>query len=338
MRKELFVTLANKDYVEQAKQLFASAHLNGFWDGDYMLLSHEIPAQDLKWFTERGILVKECKLLLEETWGDKKELPPLIADKLYLFKEEFKVWEVVVYMDADILINIPINRLKKTRTFAAVRELPYKKEFNRLYSQLNSEKCKTVLTSNFNLNKKAFNAGLIAFNTRIISPDLFDNLVRDLKTNIVSYKYGEQTSLNFIFYNKWKRLPLFYNSCVNYLPVLKLSRINRSVLHFAFREDYPSLWDMENQFYSNYSYNLEQSDNIDFKNSLKGVKLSKIGELWIGLRYNNILFFSYLVNEILVFFRKIYITPGRILGKTGERLRKHNPDLYYKLKKTKIER
>jgi len=48
MKKHLLVTLANENYINQAKQLFSSAYFNGGWDGDYLLLAHEIPENKLK--------------------------------------------------------------------------------------------------------------------------------------------------------------------------------------------------------------------------------------------------------------------------------------------------
>ena len=56
----VLVTLADKNYIDQAKQLFSSVYWNAGWKGDYMLLAHEVPEKDLNWFREKGILVKKC--------------------------------------------------------------------------------------------------------------------------------------------------------------------------------------------------------------------------------------------------------------------------------------
>ena len=37
------VTLADENYIDQAKQLFSSVYWNSGWKGDYMLLAHNIP-------------------------------------------------------------------------------------------------------------------------------------------------------------------------------------------------------------------------------------------------------------------------------------------------------
>lgn len=60
IKHNLIVTLANRRYLNHAKQVFSSLYFNAGWDGDYMLLAHQIPKQELEWFSKRGILVKEC--------------------------------------------------------------------------------------------------------------------------------------------------------------------------------------------------------------------------------------------------------------------------------------
>lgn len=325
MKKSLFVTLANIDYIEHAKQLFASAYLNGAWDGDFMLLAHSIPNDEISWFTERGILVKECELIIEQGWGlqIQTEWPPLIAHKFYLFKEEFKTWEIIIYMDADILIQVPINLLKDVKTFAAVTDVPYKRRANRLYSQLSSESCNKNFSEEFNTNKKAFNAGVIVINTQIITSDLFDRLVTNLKLNFNCYLFGEQTALNFVFYNNWEKLPLFYNSCINYLPNVNPKKIENSVLHFAYRKNYPRLWQEENPFYENYVSNLIKSENINFRKNQSNNRLNKNQERWIEFRYRMLLFPKYLANEIIVLFKNLYLAPKHIREKKEKWLIKH---------------
>ena len=68
-KENLLVTLADKNYIDQAKQLFSSVYWNAGWKGDYMLLAHEIPEKDLKWFRNKGILIKKCKPLYDKNIG-----------------------------------------------------------------------------------------------------------------------------------------------------------------------------------------------------------------------------------------------------------------------------
>ncbi len=66
MKKNLLVTIANKDYLLLAKQLFSSVYFNAGWKGDYMLLSCLVPEEDLKWFRQKGILIKEAQPFYSE--------------------------------------------------------------------------------------------------------------------------------------------------------------------------------------------------------------------------------------------------------------------------------
>jgi hypothetical protein len=63
-KDSVIVTLADKNYVDQAKQLFSSVYWNAGWKGDYLLLSSGIPEEELKWFRNKGIIVYECKPLI----------------------------------------------------------------------------------------------------------------------------------------------------------------------------------------------------------------------------------------------------------------------------------
>ena len=67
-RSVLVVLAGGRDkYINEAKQVFASAYFNGKWRDDYLLLTHNIPDNKLQWFLERGIFVKKCDQLYEKT-------------------------------------------------------------------------------------------------------------------------------------------------------------------------------------------------------------------------------------------------------------------------------
>ena len=56
MSKKVLVTLANYDYMEYSKSLFASAKLSGKWDGDFVLI---VPEEDKGTFDEKEDSVDE---------------------------------------------------------------------------------------------------------------------------------------------------------------------------------------------------------------------------------------------------------------------------------------
>ena len=166
MKSSLLVTLADKKYIDQAKQLFSGAYFNAGWQGDYMLLAHDIPDKDLKWFLDKGILVKKCKGVftdeefekLHNSWGSKYRplgFVSIALSKFYLFTPEFKKWKNVVYLDLDIVVRASLEELARVRGFWAVNDMGWKlkRQFFDTNLQLFSE-----LKKNYNLNKKSFNS------------------------------------------------------------------------------------------------------------------------------------------------------------------------------------
>lgn len=295
-KRNLLVTLADEKYIQQAKQLFSSVYWNAGWDGDYMLLSHEIPESELLWFRSKGILIKECRLLLEKGWGDRNDLPPLIADKFYLFTEEFKKWKSIIYLDSDIIVKSSLDKLADVSYFSAAQNYYFSKLHNQVYN-------KTEFNSNgqiYDLNSPAFNAGVFVFNTDLITPDTFNELTDLLIGNNERFIYGEQTALNFYFYKKWRKLPPVYNVFMNYHNYKLPKIIKGIVLHFIARRGFPHLWETENVFFNEWKKNLEKAEFIDLS-SPRNVKK------WNRCKIN---YYSLLLN--------LFIIPDRIISRSGD--------------------
>ena len=104
MKKDLLITLADENYIDQAKQLFSSVYWNAGWKGDYMLLAYNIPETDLKWFRNKGILVKECEAILTKSESCIGHAPFTTLSKFYLFTPEFKKWKNIIFLDGDIIV------------------------------------------------------------------------------------------------------------------------------------------------------------------------------------------------------------------------------------------
>ena len=90
MKENLLVTLADKNFIAPAKQLFSSVYFNAGWIGDYMLLAHEISEKELIWFREKGVIIKKCRSLIKK---DIEGYHAAVFSKFYLFTAEFKKWE-----------------------------------------------------------------------------------------------------------------------------------------------------------------------------------------------------------------------------------------------------
>ena len=318
-KKNLLVTLADRNYIRQAKQLFSSVYWNAGWKGDYMLLSHDIPEKELKWFRDKGILVKKCKPLSDKGWGS---WPPALLDKFYLFTPEFKKWEHVIYLDADIIVRASLDGLEKTKGISAVSH--FETIINNFRNmKISSEKdTKRMINSlkeqGYNLKESFFNGGVIVFNTDIIQENTFNNLRK-----LVGYIDSEERMLNIHFYKKWKKLPLVYNVHVNILrscnfPVNKIKGI---ILHFASEYSKDKPWTFENPFHNEWKTNLEKAELID---------LNKIPE---GKKFDFYKNSSFLQLQYRIAFLMFSI--NKIMGKIGIFIKKINPGVYYKLKRIK---
>jgi lipopolysaccharide biosynthesis glycosyltransferase len=357
----LLVTLADRNFIDQAKQLFSSVYWNAGWKGDYMLLAHEIPEKDLKWFRDKGILVKKCKPITDLTMYNR---PPTVYDKFYLFTPEFKKWENIVYIDADIIVRASLDRLAKLRGFWAVRDFGEPK----LINQVLKKGVKKICNEGYSPNRPAFNSGVMAFSTEIIKKDTLQDMIRIFRRDIQISLYADQLILNLYFYKRWKKLPLGYN-VLNHIfkyYYYKLHEVDAICIHFV-TQTYPyhRAWDEKNYFYPEWKNNLDKAELIDLSRIPEGKRWSsfKISRNSIKIHFSHILNPSWRkgsvlknflkfklyppIKNILVF--KIYnaiksfihyqiiarlkVIPSRILGLIGKIVKKISPDLYHSLKR-----
>jgi len=324
-KENLLVTLADRNFVEQAKQLFSSVYWNAGWRGDYMLLSHDIPEDILQWFKDKNILIKEIEPLDNRLIGDSK-YNPVVLDKFYLFTEEFKKWKHVLYLDADIIVKASLDKLVKTNTLSCVKIV--NRNFRCYFSEEESENIKE-LKDEFNLRRSAFNSGVMAFNTEIINSNTFNELL-SLYQKYVDIINGDDSILNLYFYNIWKKAPLIYNLRVNHFYCKKLDAV---VLHFekAFREIKSNYkpWMEGNPYNKEWKMNLARAEYIDLGKPMEGFQFSNFRIAYLTFVLRLLVSLKHLVS-----FCKIIIGfPEMILGKIGIIIKKINPALYSKLKR-----
>ncbi len=323
IKKDLLVTLSDSNFIDQAKQLFSSVYFNSGWDGDYMLLAHNIPENKLKWFKDKEILVKECKPLSR---NDVFEHSGVILDKLYLFSEEFKQWEHVVFLDSDMIVKASLKPLTKIRKLAAVNaRIKLSEQFfpgNNLYEEL-SEK--------YNLRKKSFNSGLLAFPTNIIKKNTFNELMDLYQQYKHISKCNEESILNLYFYNNWQSLPGVYNYFVSVIMItnMKLNKIKAVIYHFISIQDFDEYraWHPENLYFKEWQGNLKKSDLINLNSRPAGKKITAI------VRLINSLLISLLFEYIKDRYIKDYF--NRKIGDIVHFIKNISPALYSKLKKLK---
>jgi len=320
--------LADRNFIDQAKQLFSSAYWNAGWSGEYMLFACDIPEPELKWFRDKRILVKELKPSLNKELGgiEATRYPATVVCKLDLFSGEFKKWSAVIFIDADCIIRYPLDALTKIRGFAAACDwLPYailEWQFKRLEDLGEFNNPQTF--ANYRLTATAFNVGVFAFNTDIITGDTQTKLKQIADKYLDLGRFPEQLCMNLLFYKKWEMLPMEYNLFAYHLHTkrrLPKKQIDGVVLHFP-RWGYEKglrCWDKDNPFYDEWKNNLERAELIDLeqipKPACKRPSFShsfyKKWKLRIALRND---YFSLLRNKIQLRtrFRKFLKVPNQL--------------------------
>ncbi len=321
-KKNLLVTLADKNYVEQAKQLFSSVYWNAGWKGDYMLLAYEIPEEKLRWFRNKGILVKKCKPIV-------KNISPksVILCKFYLFAPAFKKWNNIVYLDTDIIVRASLDNLTKVKGFAAVLDdFIVWRLINQLKSpsKIGSGKIKE-LKRRYNLFTHAFNAGFFVFNEKIINKSTFPYLKELLKKfkGVNSAGAEDQLVLNLFFYKRWEELPIVYNLDMRDFKFINPKEIKAMILHFP--GNYKP-WFLKNPFSKEWRYNLERANKIDLENIPCAHKFKQL-EIKSYSRYLKKRFFSN--------FQNLKNFMDYQIGLIGLFLYDNFPQSYFKLKKLK---
>jgi lipopolysaccharide biosynthesis glycosyltransferase len=325
VKNNLLVALADENFVDQAKQLFSSVYYNAGWKGDYMLLSAGISESKLEWFQKKGILIYKCDPISNDSIGLYKLSPQRLC-KFYLFTPEFKKWQNIIFLDADIIVRAPLDELTKVKGFAAVYDtydLRLESQFLRNNSLTKEQEVLyKKLKNSFNLKEKAFNSGVMAFNTQIIQEDTFSKLNSLFLSYNSIHSNGDQPTFNLFFCKKWQHLPRVYNTYANMINAHNsLFKPKGIILHiFGRREGRP--WFPENYYYAEWKNNLKKAENIDISKPTANIKTWSKIKIWI---------YSFPIYLKVVFYDTSRGV-DKILGIVGLLLRKNNPKLYKMLK------
>ncbi|MDD5050116.1 MAG: glycosyltransferase [Candidatus Pacebacteria bacterium] len=257
--KSVLVTMSDKNHLDRAKQVLSSAYFNAPWHEDMLLLSDGIGDEDLKWFTDRGILVHSF------VGENPKKYPSRLLLKLELFTPFFKKWEHVVYLDSDMMVYDSLKLLTTIDTFAAMGDmnrLRLKDQF--VWNKENNDAYKKFLY-HYNINEYAFNAGMIAFNTDIITKALYSKMqkfIQEYFSLIVPERtVGDQPILNLAFYQDWIELTPHYNY---YVPdekrIVDFQNSKAAIYHFAGNALKP--WNEKSPFYMEWKENLAKAETM----------------------------------------------------------------------------
>lgn len=324
MKKNVVVTLADENYVNQAKQLFSSIYFNSGWKGDYLLLSHNICQKELEWFRTKGILVYQINLesIFDNSGGCinfNKKLS-ITYCKYFLFTMYFKKWKKIIFFDTDVIVRGNFDIILKRNGLSA-RKYPKIKE---LFVNINeiphthTRKILKQLKTMYNFNKFGFNPGVLVIDTQLINYNTFNDLKIMTHNYFNVIRMNEESILNIFFYKQFHNILVVYHK----IPRVVLHKFNKLdpfkieevILHFQ-GQDKP--WDKKNNFYQEWKNNLYKADLIDLHNVPKAQK-----------RYIIILYLYSIYIEVLLYL-------DRTIGQMGIQIKKYFPMLYEKIRISK---
>lgn len=215
--KKVLILISDKNYLEHAKSLFANARLDGKWDGDLCLIANNVEDKDLVDFKKFGVEIIH------------KNINAIHQIKFFIFDEYMKKWDYVIYMDCDFMIFDDLNKITpkqiKQKPYLSVDLEPFAlhEYFCQNWKEEDKKNSLNYYLKDYELNKKGFNAGFIAFNTSIIKPDTTKNLFEladKLKPinnhnnpNNVENNFSDQTIQNIYFIDS---LYCIENNAVSY--------------------------------------------------------------------------------------------------------------------------
>jgi lipopolysaccharide biosynthesis glycosyltransferase len=263
MSKNVLVALADNKFLNQAKQLFSTVFWNSGWSGDYLLLAYETEDSDLGWFFEKGIKVKHCAPL---DCGSNKIGDKITACKCYLFTEYFRQWDNIVYLDVDIVTRGSLQGLADLPGFSACFSLGQSLKDNFINMEKMPKNLSDEIFSNFDLNVKAFNSGVMAFPSSIIHKNMFADILEIFKKYVLFGLFGgDQLPFNIYFYKKWNELPLAYNQITpldNHAYNIK--KLQGIIIHCVSFGNGP--WNEHSLLYKEWKNNFGKADFIDLNN------------------------------------------------------------------------
>jgi len=320
-KKNLVVTLADKNYLQAAKQLFSSLYFNSGWQGDYMLLAHEIENEELAWFETKGIKIYKTKKLGNRTGPGK--YPPVVLSKFFLFKKYFKKWNKIIFLDADIIIRGSLNNLLKQKGFNApeTETHPLSGQFST--SQENNKYIE--LRQKYNLKEKSLCSGVFIFDTKIISENSFNDLLNLYKKYRDLALYGEESIFNLYFYKNWNMLPFVYNFNPDHANRYYNAKANTSpttIIHFGW--SIPP-WNNNSLFYQEWIHNLNKANNINLEKRLP--PFQNFSEKKINDYLKKI--------KRIKKYKLIILYIDKQIGKLGKIIKKISPNFYKIIKNEK---
>jgi lipopolysaccharide biosynthesis glycosyltransferase len=335
MNDAVLTTLADKNFIQQAKQLFSSVFHNSGWKGDYLLLSHEISKPDLEWFVDHGIEIFECQPLMEKNIG---RWPPTVLSKFYLFSEHFKKWKNIIYLDGDVTVEASLGELVHRTGFNAVpdmHQIPIIEQFitnRKLSKDPDNKRLFQRLKNEHETNGLSFNCGIFSFSSSLIRNDTFQVFIDLIKEYRRIVRFPEQAILNLHFSKQWARIPIVYNNYytrIRYPWRLGTEPFDGICNHFINGKP----WIVKDRyFYPKWKRNLQMADSIDLNKRKDATRTWSEEEISrMSKKIDDLMVNRKLMTKV---GNSVMMEVERSMGIGGRVIRKLSPDLYSKIKGT----
>lgn len=334
-KNNVLVTLADAKFLDQAKQVFSSVYHKAGWDGDYLLITCNLPETDRTWFESRGIIVFDNPLLADTDLNS--SCPPIHLSKFYLFSSYFKNWQKIIFLDADIIIRSSLDDLLKTEGLAATWGIPMRLKDELLFQNYKERQEFLKKYPALNLKDKTFSSGVMVIDSKIIKEETFSDIISLYNWEKKVLLYNEESTLNLYFYKHWQELPL----CFNYLPhyfsgiyKLKEEKWPNFIIHFAYSLVKP--WEKESPYYEEWLDNFLRADNIEASKVLApkvGLARNDLEKYFKKHVWQKYIFRKYIYREFKFLKIDFISIIDRQIGRCGIFIKSYFPSLYYFLKK-----
>ena len=280
--------LADEGHLDKTKQIIYSSYVYGNWDGEYILLAHEVKNKNaLNWFTERGIHVVHIGETVNVNHHFPKETS-IYYSTLHLFHPDLARWNTIIYLDTDMIVRKDISHLLSYDGFAAANDcarFPLIHQFSPRERKCTAEEYeqRKLQLSAYNLQQTAFNAGMMVIDSKNNSPKRHSELMTlAAQYNPIS-TYGDQGILNLYFQKNRQHIPYVYNDFYqsddfNRQGIIRrFSDCNSVILHLT--HPYKP-WDKRSAYFREWARNNEKAEQL-FDAQQKGKKPSVWGTAWI---------------------------------------------------------
>lgn len=215
-KSSAIAVLSDEGHLEMTKHILYSSYVYGNWQGDYILLAHNVRDQSkLQWFYDRGI-----EVLPTQDFANVGEVftpqTSIYYSKLRLFHPDCQRWNAILYLDTDMIVQWDINALVDQKGFAAAYDcarFPLIHQFSPRDSRLSEEEYAEVARqlTGYQLSVPAFNAGMMVIDSRNNSIQRYESLMNLVERFKHISTFGDQGILNLYFQNRFIPLPYVYN-------------------------------------------------------------------------------------------------------------------------------